>query len=425
MHQKRPGINCRYKAPVPPKNNVEEIQSRWRYHFIHNVYANFFADMLDYFSSYLYPRFEYTVVGTYDKAVEYLEKCQQYERETDKPLLPALILNPSGEFDNADANSGGKQLWRFPNLAYGLNKRLFDPVYQDENLLATVSFMRIKGEIELLMLLNSFYEYCDIRMLFLNIFGGRDRIIYPRFFSSFIILPDELINYEYTNEYTGERYRIDWQGAGARTELVRSTARDELVLPCNIKPQIALTGLSDGSQRYGGADRLADWRISATINYEVEIPNYFILQSDYLALGMDVEVRYGSAFSAYNDYQPPQDRWLHNVTWDLGLDATSDSRVTVDPCDATNEVVYEESFEFKYREFYEVKQTDIDSTSNLRITLHEQNLDNKVVIVNSKEGQLNYQDHYYIDSGNIIVIRTTDTVNLQAGWMLEVYIYGP
>jgi hypothetical protein len=262
-------------------------------------------------------------------------------------------------------------------------------------------------------------------MLFLNIFGGRDRIIYPRFFSSFIILPDELINYEYTNEYTGERYRIDWQGAGARTELVRSTARDELVLPCNIKPQIALTGLSDGSQRYGGADRLADWRISATINYEVEIPNYFILQSDYLALGMDVEVRYGSAFSAYNDYQPPQDRWLHNVTWDLGLDATSDSRVTVDPCDATNEVVYEESFEFKYREFYEVKQTDIDSTSNLRITLHEQNLDNKVVIVNSKEGQLNYQDHYYIDSGNIIVIRTTDTVNLQAGWMLEVYIYGP
>ena len=112
--QGKPGANCNYR-PVPDQvNNANEIQTRWRYHFIHNVYAHFFNDMLEYFSTYHYPRFEYTVVGTYDKAVEYLEKCQQYERETDKPLLPALILNPSGEFDNADALSGGKQLWRFP-----------------------------------------------------------------------------------------------------------------------------------------------------------------------------------------------------------------------------------------------------------------------------------------------------------------------
>ena len=105
---KKPGFNCDYKPPKLVTNNVNEIQTRWRYHFIHNVYAHFFNDMLEYFSTYLYPRFEYTVVGTYDKAVEYLEKCQQYARETDKPLLPALILNPSGEFDNADANSGGR-----------------------------------------------------------------------------------------------------------------------------------------------------------------------------------------------------------------------------------------------------------------------------------------------------------------------------
>jgi len=423
MDQKTPGLNCKYKPPIQPVNNVDEIQTRWRYHFIHNVFSNFYADMLDYFSTYLYSRFEYTVVGTYDKAVEYLEKCQQYERETDKPLLPALILNPSGEFDTADANSGGRQLWRFPNLAYGLNKRLFNPVYQDENLLATVSFLRIKGEIELLMLLNSFYEYCDVRMLFINIFGGKDRIIYPRFFSSFIILPEELINYEYTNEYTGLKYKIDWNQVNARTELVRSTARNELVIPCRIKPQISLVSLSDGSQRYGGADKLADWRLSATVNYEVEIPNYFILQSDYLAMNMDVEIRYGSAFSAYNDYQPPENRILQDVVVDWGLDETSNSTI-LNPCDSTTEVNYDSALEFKYREFYIVKQSDIDSTSNLIILLHEQNLEEKLVIVNSKDGQLNYGDHYYLETGNRIVVRTTDTVNLKAGWVLEVYIYG-
>jgi hypothetical protein len=397
---KRPGINCNYRPQVPVVNNKNEIQTRWRYHFIHNVYAHFFNDMLEYLSTYLYDRFQYTVVATYDKAVEYLEKCHQYERETDKPLLPALILNPSGEFDNADGSSGGKQLWRFPNLAYGFNKRLFDPVYQDEQLLATVSFMRIKGEIELLMLLNSFYEYCDIRMLFLNIFGGRDRIIYPRFFSSFIILPEELLNYTYTNEYTGLTYKMDWEKAGATEKLVKSTARNEMIIPCNIKPQISLVSLGDGSQRYGGADRLADWRLTATINYEVEIPNYFILQSDYLALGMDVEIRYGSAFSVNNDYQPPVNRWLYDVGWNLGLDETSDSRITVNPCDSTSDIEFKGDYLLNTRYFHEVTQSEIDSTSNLTVTLPEQILDYKLLIVNSKDGQLDYGDHYYIqDNG--------------------------
>lgn len=423
MSRKRSGINCGYKSPKPVFNNVEEIQTRCRYHFIHNVYAHFFNDMLEYFSTYIYDRFAYTVVGTYDKAVEYLEKCQQYERETDKPLLPALILNPSGEFDNADASSGGKQLWRFPNLAYGLNKRLFDPVYQDENLLATVSFMRIKGEIELLMLLNSFYEYCDIRMLFLNIFGGRDRIIYPRFFSSFIILPEELLNYEYTNEYTGLKYKMDWRKAGATDKLVRSTARNEVVLPCRIKPQISLVNLGDGSQRYGGADRLAEWRLTATINYEVEIPNYFILQSDYLALGMDMEIRYGSTFSTNNDYEPPVNRWIYNVSWDLGLDETSNSRITTDFCDSTADIDFSD-YLYKTRYFHEVTQSEIDSTANLNIILPEQILNKKMLIVNSRDGQLNYGDHYYIENdGWTLIIRTTDTVNLKAGWILEIFVY--
>ena len=424
MSKDRPGLNCGYDPPERQVNNANEIQTKWRYHFIHNVYASFFNDMLEYFSTYLYPRFEYTVVGTYDKAVEYLEKCQQYERETDKPLLPALILNPSGEFDNADATSGGKQLWRFPNLAYGLNKRLFNPVYQDENLLATVSFMRIKGEIDLLMLLNSFYEYCDIRMLFLNIFGGKDRIIYPRFFSSFIILPDELLNYEYYNEYTGERYKIDWFSAGARAELVRSTARNEVVIPVRIKPQIALVNLGDGSSRYGGADRIADWRLSATINYEVEIPNYFVLHSDYLALGMDVEIRYGSAFSVYNDYQPPVNRELYNVEWNLGLDETSNNTITVDYCDSTSNVSFTGDYLFKTRYFHEVTQLEIDSTNNLTISLPEQVTDERMLVVNSKDGSLSYGDHYKIENnGWTLIVRTTDTVNLKAGWLLELYYY--
>ena len=72
------------------------LPQREMYFFIHNIYANFFKDSLDYFSLHLYPRFEHRVVATYDKAVEYITKTCQYDREMDRPTLPALILNPSG-----------------------------------------------------------------------------------------------------------------------------------------------------------------------------------------------------------------------------------------------------------------------------------------------------------------------------------------
>jgi len=401
-------------------------QLRERYHFIHNVFANFYNDMLEYFSAYLYPRFEYRVVGTYDKAVEYISKVCQYDRETDRPMLPALILNPSGEFSPADANAGGMQYWRYPNLAPTMIKRLFDPIYRDQHLIVHAGFIRIKGEIELIMLLNSFYEYCDLRMLHINMFGGLNRIIYPRFFSSFIILPDSFVNYRYVNPYTGKTYSLDWSTANASDRLVRSTARNELVLPLSVKPQISLINLADASNRYGGTDNIAEWKLSSTVNYEIEIPNYLIIESDYLAEEADVEFRYGSAYSAYNDYQPPDNRMLYNFSWDWGLESETNSENLgyLDPDDTTCITRFVGDFIWKTRYFHEVSEFEAaDSTADLYISIPEQIVDPKILIVNSKYGTLNYRDHYYLtDNGWTLVIRR-DYVTLEKGMILELYVY--
>jgi hypothetical protein len=398
---------------------------RWRYFFIHNVFVHFFNDMMEYMK-YLYPRFQYTVFGTYDKSVEYLDKMAEYCRETNKPLLPALMLNPSGDFDIADAISGGKQLWRFPNLAWGFSKYLFDPIYKDKNLQVFVSFIRIKGEIEFLALLNSFYEYTDIRMMFLNIFGGIDRIIEPSFFSSFIILPEELVNYEYTNEYTGLKYKIDWFGAGAKIQLIPTTGKNEVVVPCRIKPQISLTGLSDASARYGGTDKLADWRLGGTINYEVELPNFIVLEGDYLYEHVDVELRYGSAFSAYNSYDVPVNRMRvqYDLTWP-GLDETSCSWIHWDEFDTTSDCLISEDIDlvFSTRYMHLVSQAEVDSTSDLVITIPEKIPNPVHLIINSIDGKLDYGDHYSLaDDGVTLTIRN-DTVNYQEGWIIELYVY--
>lgn len=401
-------------------------QLRERYHFIHNVLANFYKDTLDFFSTTLYPRFEYRVVGTYDKAVQYIRNQCQYTREVDKPMLPALVLNPSGEFMPADGNAGGRQFWRYPNLSPTLIKRLFDPIYRDDHLIVHAGFLRVKGEIELIMLLNSFYEYCDLRMLLLNIFGGLDRIIYPRFFSSFIILPESFVNYEYKNDYTGEQYKIDWASANASQYLVRSTARNELVLPLNIKPQFSLTNISDSSNRYGGTDNIAEWKLSCTVNYELEIPNYLIIESDYLAENVDLEVRYGSVYSVSNDYQPPDTRFLYNFSWDWGLNSETNSFLgTLYADDATSiTTTFIGDFVFKTRYFHTVTAEEAeDSTSPLIISLPEEITDPKILLVNTDSRQLEYRVDYAIGASGLNLLINRDTVNLVEGLIIELYVY--
>ena len=393
------------------------------YFFIHNVYANFFKDSLDYFSLHLYPRFEHRVVGTYDKAVEYIQKTCQYDRETDKPMLPALILNPSGDFDLADGNAGGRQLWRFPNLSPGMIKRIYDPVYQDANTQVTVGFIRMQGDIELLMLLNSFYEYCDMKMLLLQIFGGMERWIYPQFFTTFVILPEELINYEYSNPYTGLKYKLDWASAGAYDKLVKTTARNELVIPCNIKPTYKLTGFSDASTRYGGADALADWRLGITVKYEIEMPSYLVLQSDWLAEEALINIQSGSAYSAYSNYDVPTHMIHRTASKDWGLDETSNSVINMDGTTHIDTSATEREYEYHTRYFHIITQAEVDSTANVPISIPEQIDDVEGFIVNSKYGEMSFGDHYLLtDNGNILLIRI-DTVELELGMIIELYVY--
>ncbi|MGD2072540.1 MAG: hypothetical protein PVG65_03530 [Candidatus Thorarchaeota archaeon] len=398
-----------------------KIQTKYFYTFIHNVYASFFKDLLDYLSVHMYPRFEHTVVGTYDKAVEYLVKQEQYEQELDQPMKSALILNPTGEFNIADASAGGKFLWRFPNLAPGLTSRLFDPVYRDDHIKITPGFQRIKGEVELAMLLESFYEYCDCRMLMFTVFGASDRIIEPQFFSSFIILEEDLLNFKYTNEVEGLSYTIDWSGAGATNKLVKTTARNELVLPVNIKPQLTLTSISDASERYGGTDKLPSWRLNATVNYEVELPVWLFLETDYLVENINLEVRYGSAYSHYNDFQPPVNRQIYGYNWDWGLDSTSHSEL--DLADSTSCLPFVGDFVFKTRYFHVVTQADLDATTYLDISIPEQITRPLILIVNSKYGQLDYGDHYRIVNNGWTLRIIKKYVTLELNMVLELFVY--
>lgn len=389
----------------------------YNYFFIHNVLANFYKSFLDYIADDVYSRFETKVVSTYDKAVEYIDKKSVHSgREHNKPNLPALILNPTGEINTADANAGGKQFFRFPNIAPGLNKGLYDPLYKDNQVVITPSYARLKGEIELIMLLNSFYEYCDIRLLFLQTFNGLDRTINLNSFTTFIILPEEVYSFNYNNPETGQTYTLNWDEYGVSERLIKTINKDKMIYPCNIKPQAKLTGMSDGSTRYGGTDRLADWRLTASLEYEIDVPWYMILQTDYVAENIHWEFQFGSFYSTYGSFEPPVNREILVSHWDTT--ATSTTTILSDA-----EIVKKESAYLNTRYSYEVTAADVaDATADIIITIPETVTDIDLLYLNSKHGKMSYGDHYVLEDGDTIIIDKT-YVTLNEGDFVELYIY--
>ena len=305
------------------------------------------------------------------------------------PQVSALILNPSGEFNTAEALAGGKQLWRFPNLAPGLATKLFEPIYTDDNIEVNVCFSRFRGEIELIMLLRSFYEYCDLRVLLIQIFGGMERWIYPKWFNTFIIVEDDVWNYIYENEITGESYTIDWMNKGASSKLVKTTNRNEHIYPVRIKPLFKLTAMGDGSEKYGGTDSLPEWKLTATLEYEVEIPTFMTIMSDVLRTINSpppiFKLNVSSAYSEYSDFT----------------------------ADIPEKTIRADGFEIDYktRYFHQITDDQLDSTSNIEIELSEQvksTDDMDSYIITTKYGPLKYGKHFrFKDDGRTLEIFTS------------------
>jgi len=278
--------------------------------YINNNFGSFYRGILNWFSDDFYP-FKYKVISTYDKAVEYFNKQLQEGKEIDAQILPAITLDPSGEF--MPEERGGKFLWQYPNLYPNFAPKVSrvrnygqDPktLYIDDNIIITPCFSRFQGSCEILFWLNSVYEYLDFRTKLFMWSGGLERWLRPELFWSYITLPDELIDLEYSNDYSGEKYKIDWRATKSVMTLIKNIDQLKTVYPILLTPQFKFTSISDNSEKYGG-DNLSTWKLSATINYEIEIPTFLHVQTDWQIRRIHLNISMGE--NSYTKYgtEPP------------------------------------------------------------------------------------------------------------------------
>jgi len=240
--------------------------------FVHNVFGSFFSGVLDWFSDEFYPRFEYKVIGTYDKSVKFFNDKKQMGVDPSDKLLPSISLDPMLDFSNEER--GGRFLWQHSRYAPGIGMYMFRGIdLKEQDVKINPVFSRYQGTFEVTFWLSSIYELLDFRVALLQYCGGYNRWLRPKFFWSYLILPDQIQNFE-TDPDKG--IKLDWSNTTADLVHIDSINKQKLGIPLALDAIWRLTSFVDSSTKYGG-DTISDHKLSATFEYEVNIPTYMVL----------------------------------------------------------------------------------------------------------------------------------------------------
>lgn len=247
-----------------------------RHWYIYNTFGSFYKGLLNWFGNFFYDRFQYRVIATYEKSVELFNKRLQYNKEVNNQIFPAITLDPSFDFDYADGI--GQTLWQKPYIAPNMVPYLWEEIegLKDQEVRFTVIFTRFRGTVEITFWLNSVYELLDTRMELLLFSGGLNRYLRPEVFQSFLVIPNEIIEYEIDGK------KIDWTNTNLILKLLKEPNKYKYVLPITLDPIFKFTAISDNSVKYGN-DSLTEYKLSASIDYEINIPTYSVLQDDKTA----------------------------------------------------------------------------------------------------------------------------------------------
>lgn len=236
--------------------------------YTHNCFSSMFHGILNWISDEFYPRFEYKVVTTYDKAVEFFTKKKQNpDGQVQTNVLPCITLDPILDFSNEER--AGRFLWMFENLDSGRGKNLFSSInLRDQGVSITPIFTRYQGTIELTSWFASIYELIDFRVKLIQYCGGFQRWIRPKFFWTHLILPKELVEFE------GPNGKLDWSHTNQEIITLETTNTKEYAYPFLLNAIWRLDSFSDSSNKMG-ADQVSEWKLNAGFTWEAMIPTFF------------------------------------------------------------------------------------------------------------------------------------------------------
>lgn len=263
-----------------------------RFFYIHNCALPLYTGILSWFTNCLYNKFNFKTISTYEKFIKELRdesgECTNNEEGNPiyKPKLPAISLDPMGD---VDIDERWAQLWHFGWIEGGANwaSTLFQDLtpYKAEWFRMAIIPTRFIGTMECTIAIDSPTKLIDLYFATRMFFGGGfNRPIRPSFIEADVIVPTELMeDVFYNNEYTGVNdMNIQFDNPDhINHKIIKQLGGDEYYyIPIELDPQIRLQSISGSSEKHGGND-LAKWSYTFSFSYEVNIPTFFYLETDW------------------------------------------------------------------------------------------------------------------------------------------------
>lgn len=254
----------------------------YKHYFINNTFLSMFKGIGEFFKNTVFPRATELIISTYEKGVQHYLQRINTPGEKMAPNYPFLVLDPGVDFEPDPQY--GRFLYKFPLTDLGINDYNNVYLYSDQNVDIYISFNFFKGSFDLYLWCSSLRELIDSKMFFYNYFAGHGRYFTPRNIKGYVVLPDELKDYKYKNEYTGEEYTIDLtqKNENVKQIFIKNINQIKNVYVYDINPLIRFVDSPEASyDKYGGGDELSSARLDIRLEYECFFPTFIVLKNRY------------------------------------------------------------------------------------------------------------------------------------------------
>jgi len=257
--------------------------------YIHTTFGPFINALRSFFNTNVY-KFNFTMVGTMDKAIQLIFQSQADPNVTlQGPLMPMIVFTPNLVEQVKEVDFP----FRYTTYHPFQSKWFQQPfIFQDGSALDIVT-RRMTGSVDIRVFAHSLMEIHDIQMAFLDAFRGYGKWIMLNHIKQFLVIEDNV------RLFTDEGVEfLDWSKTNLSNMLIRSINKNKYYLQVDTDVQVRLESLTDASEFYGGTG-LSEYALTGELTYEIELPALYNLYTDLDIVDFDVNI--------YNVFVPNYD----------------------------------------------------------------------------------------------------------------------
>lgn len=260
------------------------LTSRIKYpHIALGSFARAFRDYIHYG---VYDQFSGIIFGNYNKAIQqYLQMIRTKESPVIDIGLP--IFSYTFQIDGLDDKTD--MPWRSTTFLPGLSKGIYGSFYKDKEFELKIVYRRLKGTINSNIYCSSEAELLDIQMAFFDGFRGLN--VYSKTaIRAMTVLPGELMFTDYMGRSIGRALT----GNHITKAFVPTVNSEQYYVYNDINAIINMSNISQNSNYYGSGASLPEYNLSATFNFEIDIPQYVLCMAleDYVSIDINIDVSY-------------------------------------------------------------------------------------------------------------------------------------